>query len=214
MRHFSEGTGPRTWRVVNIEGDLRAAFTCECNQVLRLHPDGSGNTLIRCSACNFKSAVILDGWDHTIRNFTESPQIKVDDPVTVAPLHATSLPLVDPTQGDDVHPVRRPDGPLMGRTYRMRSGEGTLYITVNRDARGKLFEVFIRGDKAGGCEMAKLEGLARLVSLSLRSGVAPGEIVAELQGIRCGNQMGIGPRAVLSCSDAIAQAIKRDMESL
>ena len=69
-----------------------------------------------------------------------------------------------------------------GRTERMRTGEGNLYVTINEDEQG-LCEVFTTIGKAGGNAAAQSEAISRLISLCLRSGVDPREIVNQLKGI-------------------------------
>jgi ribonucleoside-diphosphate reductase alpha chain len=63
-----------------------------------------------------------------------------------------------------------------GVTRRIRTGEGTLYITINEDENG-LCEVFTTIGKAGGNAAAQSEAISRLISLSLRSGLDPHAIV-------------------------------------
>ena len=53
-----------------------------------------------------------------------------------------------------------------GVTRRIRTGEGTLYITINEDKNG-LCEVFTTIGKAGGNAAAQSEAISRLISLSL-----------------------------------------------
>jgi ribonucleoside-diphosphate reductase alpha chain len=60
---------------------------------------------------------------------------------------------------------------LKGATRRMPSPLGDLYVTVNEDEGGKPFEVFATLGKAGGAAMADVEGIGRLISLALRSGI-------------------------------------------
>ena len=43
----------------------------------------------------------------------------------------------------------------------------------------------------------------------MAKGAAPGEVVEQLNGIRCHVPYGIGPNAVLSCADAIGKAVER-----
>ena len=52
-----------------------------------------------------------------------------------------------------------------GQTRRMRTGDGTLYITVNTDEDG-LCEVFTTIGKAGGTVAAQTEAISRLISVS------------------------------------------------
>ncbi|SVC16121.1 uncharacterized protein METZ01_LOCUS268975, partial [marine metagenome] len=69
------------------------------------------------------------------------------------------------------HPRRRPNQ-TQGVTRRIKTGEGTLYITINKDKNG-LCEVFTTIGKAGGNAAAQSEAISRLISLALRSGVNP-----------------------------------------
>ena len=72
---------------------------------------------------------------------------------------------------------------LQGVTNRIRTGRGQLYVTINVAADGRPFEIFATLGKAGGNDAAMSEGMSRLASLSLRSGVDPEEIVKQLRGI-------------------------------
>ena len=99
-----------------------------------------------------------------------------------------------------------------GVTEKMKTGCGNLYVTINKDDTG-LCEVFTRMGKSGGCANAQSEAVARLVSLALRSGVAPAAIVKQLRSIRCPAQIITANGMVFSCPDAIAQALERYMDS-
>jgi ribonucleoside-diphosphate reductase alpha chain len=106
--------------------------------------------------------------------------------------------------------VTRPARPklLTGETERMETGCGRLFVIMNDDEMGPR-EVFANMGKAGGCASSNTEALGRLISLCLKKGAAPGEIVEQLKGIRCHVPYGIGPNAVLSCADAIGKAVER-----
>ena len=99
----------------------------------------------------------------------------------------------------------------MGYTEKVHIGCGNLYITVNYDENG-ICEVFTNTGRAGGCP-SQSEATARLVSVGIRSGIDPKEIIQQLKGIRCPStirQPGLG---VTSCPDAIAKAIERVLEA-
>ena len=106
------------------------------------------------------------------------------------------------------HKRQRPSM-LKGRTVKMNSPLGDLYVTINEDEMGRPFEVFCTLGKAGGAAMADSEATGRLISLALRSGVPITAIKEQLRGISCDRAVGVGPNKVLSAPDAIAQAIER-----
>jgi len=103
----------------------------------------------------------------------------------------------------------------LGSTEKFRSGCGSLYVHVTHDDGGPL-EAFSNLGKGGGCP-AQSEATARLASLCLRCNVDPQEIVRQLRGIRCPTACSARaegkPVDVLSCPDAIAQALARASRS-
>ncbi len=104
----------------------------------------------------------------------------------------------------------RPSRPrlLSGETERMDTGCGKLFVIMNDDEHGPR-EVFANMGKAGGCASSNTEALGRLISLALKKGASPSEVVDQLKGIRCHVPYGMGPNATLSCADAIGKAIER-----
>ncbi len=112
--------------------------------------------------------------------------------------------------GEKITPRPRPSS-TVGVTEKIRTGCGNLYVTINRDEHG-LCEVFIRMGKSGGCANAQSEAVARLVSLALRSGIAPNAIVRQLRSIRCPAQVMTPGGMVFSCPDAIAQAMEHHLD--
>ena len=108
--------------------------------------------------------------------------------------------------------VRERPVSLKGWTYRMQTGCGPLYVTINEDDDG-LFELFTTMGKAGGCAASQSEAIGRMVSLSWRSGVQPDEVVKQLMDISCHSPSGFGADKVLSCADAVAKAIKNHISS-
>ena len=112
-----------------------------------------------------------------------------------------------------VSPRPRPDT-LLGVTKEMKTSCGKLYITINRDRQG-IFEIFNQMGKAGGCAASQSEAIGRLVSLALRSGVQPDQIIKQLKGISCHlPAWGGNGGKILSCADAVSKAIDWYMENV
>ena len=104
-------------------------------------------------------------------------------------------------------PRNRPQS-IQGVTERVRTGHGNMYVTINFDENQQPFEVFGNLGKAGGCDSAQLEAISRLVSLALRSGIAPDAVLEQLRGITCCPAWDEGT-LVRSGPDAVALALER-----
>lgn len=96
---------------------------------------------------------------------------------------------------------------LIGKTTEITTGCGKMYVTINQDQEGNVFEVFTSIGKAGGCAQSQSEAIGRLISLNLRSGVEPEFIIKQLKGISCHMPYGFGSQRVLSCADAVGKAL-------
>lgn len=105
-------------------------------------------------------------------------------------------------------PRPRPDV-VNGRTQKIMTGYGALYVTINEDNEGNVFEVFAQIGRGGGYTASFTEGIARLVSLCLRSGVPVEEIIDQLEGIRSPRIAVDHRERIFSIPDAIAKALKR-----
>ena len=114
------------------------------------------------------------------------------------------------TSPGGARPRKRP-AITRGQTERVKTGCGTLYVTVNEDDEG-VCEVFTTIGKAGGCSAAFSEATARMISLALRSGVELEQIVRQLRGIRCPHPVWQNGKLILSCPDAIAMVLQRYLD--
>jgi ribonucleoside-diphosphate reductase alpha chain len=105
-------------------------------------------------------------------------------------------------------PKKRPDL-IRGSTRLTMTGCGNLYVTINEDSEGHLFELFTSMGKAGGCAASQSEAIGRLVSLAFRSNIEPSEVINQLKGISCHSPIWHDGGRILSCSDAIAKALEK-----
>ena len=113
-----------------------------------------------------------------------------------------------PAELQKLTPKKRPEL-IKGSTRLMKTGCGNLYVTINEDPSGRPFEVFTNIGKAGGCASSQAEAIGRLLSLALRSGVEPEDIVKQLKGISCHQPSWNEGGRILSCSDGIAKALEK-----
>lgn len=102
---------------------------------------------------------------------------------------------------------------LYGSTFCKTTGCGKIYITMNEDENGNLIEVFASMGKAGGCAASQIEAIGRLLSISLRSGVKPEELMKQLAGIQCHSALAFGADKTLSCADAFGNCFREYTET-
>ncbi len=107
-------------------------------------------------------------------------------------------------------PIQRIDH-LHGYTYRIKTGYGNLYVTIN-ELVGKPFEVFCQIGRSGASELAKAEAVGKLVSLALRSGIQLEYIIEQIDDIM-GSQPIITKKGYIkSIPDAMAKVLREYME--
>lgn len=101
-----------------------------------------------------------------------------------------------------------------GSTYRKRTAcVKSLYITVNRDENGNIFEVFTN-KSIHGCT-ANIATITRMTSLALRSGVKVEKVIEELKSNTCQACITLNKehpefKLSLSCPYAIAEALEEE----
>jgi ribonucleoside-diphosphate reductase alpha chain len=95
---------------------------------------------------------------------------------------------------------------LDGKTVKVKTGLGNLYVTVNF-LDSQPFEVFVSIGKCGQSIMAKAEAIAKLCSLLLRSGVEANEISKQLTGIVGEHPTAQGDTVIQSIPDAVGKVL-------
>ncbi len=95
------------------------------------------------------------------------------------------------------------DNYLEGKTWKIETACGNLFITVNEKDEC-VNRVFIQLGKAGGCSSSQTQAIAELINVSLKNGKSIKDIVDRLIGIRCHKPTQDG---VLSCADAIGKIL-------
>jgi ribonucleoside-diphosphate reductase alpha chain len=107
----------------------------------------------------------------------------------------------------EVVPRDRPSE-MSGVTYKLNTTYGHLFVTINEDEHGP-FEVFATLGKAGGFFGAQTEGLCRMISLGLRSGVSVEEIIKQLKGIRSTEVSFNQGEIIYSLPDGVAKTLEK-----
>lgn len=95
---------------------------------------------------------------------------------------------------------------LSGKTHKIRTGHGNMYIVVNCHNNHPV-EVFINIGKSGASTTADAEALGRVISLALRSGVPVNEVVSQLKDIGGDRQITANGQWIRSVPDAVAKIL-------
>jgi ribonucleoside-diphosphate reductase alpha chain len=103
-------------------------------------------------------------------------------------------------------PVGRPRV-LHGFTYKVNTGQGSLYITINTDEMETPIEVFANIGKSGGDTAALAEAIGRLISIALQKGVNLDELSKTLIGITGSKPVWNEGNLIKSVPDGIGQIL-------
>jgi len=115
---------------------------------------------------------------------------------------------------NNIEPISRSSfGKTYGSTSSKKSACGKLYITINRDKDGNMVESFVNTSKNGICR-SNIDGINRMISLALRSGVKVEEIIDQLKSINCPACTRARAKGEeidgMSCPDIIAKVLQEE----
>ena len=110
---------------------------------------------------------------------------------------------------------KRPDV-LSGITPKLRTGCGSIYLTLNNDEDGNLFEIKINLGKRGSCINSLLYREAILFSIILQLGATKDEVRKLIKshwvGVSCENGQKTEDGRISSCGDVVGRAILEALE--
>jgi len=162
---------------------------------------------MKCKACT----VYRDGSREVqILNLGTGENLKA--PSSLGAKRIDEIPLELPVDKGRLESRKRPEV-LTGKTYRVKTGYGKLYVTINNDETGAPFEIFAIIGKSGGFFQEQSEGICRLISLALRAGLKIEEIIDNLKGIRGPMPMMTDKGTILSLPDAIGQVLEEHVRT-
>ena len=98
---------------------------------------------------------------------------------------------------------------LNGKTEKIKTGCGSLYLTINEDNNSPC-EVRLQMGKSGSCVRSMLEVIGILISIIFQNvdhKIAIKSIKRHLRGVSCGQEFREGDKRYSSCLDKIAQRI-------
>lgn len=99
-----------------------------------------------------------------------------------------------------------------GKTYRVSTTFGEMFVTVNGDQQG-VFEVLAQMNRSTDPLNDYTQVLSRLISLALRYGIDPEEVKKNITGVGGSLSEYVRRKAIPSCPDALADILDRHLES-
>ena len=176
---------PRSATPADVEQIYLQAYATGCKGVT-VYRDGSREDQVLSTGATGKQDDSAAGLAPTTGEPLAPPA-----PAVTAPLWPEPLP-------HDVMPSYR---------HRIDTPMGKMHVHVTVGDRGEPLEMFATIGRAGSETLAFTEGLCRMVSVALRTGIDPAFIVSQLNGIGGGRAAGFGPNRVRSVPDALGKIL-------
>lgn len=108
---------------------------------------------------------------------------------------------------DSVRNIEDRPSELEGQTIKVSTACGNMYVTINSTEKYPIFEVFCTSGKNGSCSAAFVDALTRTISISLRAGVDPNDLINQINSIKCPKS-----NSKKSCPEAIAKVMTNYLE--
>jgi hypothetical protein len=101
-------------------------------------------------------------------------------------------------------------------TLKLKSGCGSIFITVTYDKNNVPYDVYLTKGKGGQCLKSWCEALGKSISIGLHYHVPISYYIDTLKGIRCPSPLVAAneDNSVWSCSDAISKALEELTQNL
>jgi len=105
---------------------------------------------------------------------------------------------------------------LKGRTYKLKTNCGNLWLKVNKDDTGDVIEIMPAMGKAGNCANAKFETIGYLISEAFKfEGITQDEkidMAKQMIGVHCPEPFTFEGKRYKSCLDLMGQKIVDELE--
>jgi len=131
--------------------------------------------------------------------------IKKEEPLTIQELRTTLDKQINETAPSPKETLLKRPRFLPGGSYKVQSGCGKLYVTIN-ERNSKPYEVFIQSGGSGGCEAGN-QALGRTISLALRNGGDIRNIIKQLRKVKCPAALRNPRSEGQSCADIVGKLI-------
>jgi ribonucleoside-diphosphate reductase alpha chain len=199
--------------LVRLSSDMFAIDHVKMQAALQLHVDNSISKTINATndiTVNEVEQVFMAAHDLGCRGLTFYREGSRKDAVLVKPkVDEKALEMVRAT-GKMPQRAKR----MEGATYKIRTGYGALYVTVNKDEKGLPSEVFVATNDVGGELRCWTEFASRITSYALRLGLPIDLLIKAGKSIRGPKPIIVDGDVITSGPNAVAKALEMELKQV